>query len=89
MNFDSKVFVARLYEHESAKGNRYFSGRLGAARIMLLRDHHADADNAWQLFVQDGGEKAPETREDAQKAPSKAAPRTRKAPKAPKAHQRR
>ncbi len=57
MQLDDKVLLGRLYERTSQKGNRYFSGRLGAARIMQFKDEYADDDNVWQLFVQDGGEK--------------------------------
>ena len=56
MKLDGKVNLARLFERTSAKGNRYFSGRMGAARIMLFKDDRADGDNVWQLFVQDGDE---------------------------------
>jgi len=54
MKLDEKVFLGRLYERTSQRGNRYFSGRLGLARVMLFRDEKADDDNVWQLFVQDG-----------------------------------
>ncbi len=30
MKLDGKVNLARLFERTSAKGNRYFSGRMGA-----------------------------------------------------------
>ena len=60
MKLDEKVLLGRLYERTSQKGNRYFSGRLGAARVMLFKDDYADDDNVWQLFVQDGGEKSPQ-----------------------------
>ncbi len=57
MQLDNKVLLGRLYERTSQKGNRYFSGRLGAARVMLFRDDYADDDNVLQLFVQESGEK--------------------------------
>ena len=34
---------------------------LGAARVMLFKDDHVDDDNVWQLFVQEGGEEAPQS----------------------------
>ena len=61
MKLDEKVFLGRLYERTSQRGNRYFSGRLGPARVMLFRDENADTDNVWQLFVQDGDDKAAQT----------------------------
>jgi len=33
---------------------------MGPARVMLFRDEKADTDNVWQLFVQDGDDKAPQ-----------------------------
>jgi len=66
MQFDGKVLLGRLYERTSQRGNRYFSGRLGAARIMLFKDDKADDDNAWQLFVQDGDDKAAQARQEGQ-----------------------
>ena len=44
MQLDDKVLLGRLYERTSQKGNRYFSGRLGAARVMLFKDDYADDD---------------------------------------------
>ncbi len=64
MQLDDKVLLGRLYERTSQKGNRYFSGRLGAARVMLFKDDHADDDNVWQLFVQDGTEKSPQVAQE-------------------------
>jgi len=66
MQFDGKVLLGHLYERTSQKGNRYFSGRLGAARIMLFKDDKADVDNCWQMFVQDGDDKPPQTRQEGQ-----------------------
>jgi len=66
MQFDGKVLLGRLFERTSQKGNRYFSGRLGAARIMLFHDDKADVDNAWQMFVQDGDDKPPQTAQEGQ-----------------------
>ncbi len=64
MQLDDKVLLGRLYERTSQKGNRYFSGRLGAARVMLFKDDYADDDNVWQLFVQEGGEKSPQVAQE-------------------------
>lgn len=56
MNHDGKVLLARLYEKTSARGHRYFVGRLGAARVALFLDERAEGgDPVWELFVQDGG----------------------------------
>ncbi len=66
MQFDGKVLLGRLYERTSQKGNRYFSGRLGTARIMLFKDDKADVDNCWQMFVQDGDDKPHQTTQEGQ-----------------------
>jgi hypothetical protein len=47
-----RVLITRLYEKTSQFGNRYFIGRLGAARLVLLRDTHGADPNGWQLFTQ-------------------------------------
>ena len=50
-----KIRLTTLYEKTSTRGNRYFVGRLGAARIMLFRDEYADGDDpAWHLCLQEG-----------------------------------
>ncbi len=85
MQLDDKVLLGRLYERTSQKGNRYFSGRLGAARIMLFKDDYADDDNVWQLFVQDGGEKSPQVAQEREGLPKMAPERC---PEAAKGHQR-
>ena len=66
MKLDGKVNLARLFERTSAAGNRYFSGCMGSARIMLFKDDRADDDNVWQLFVQDGDEQPRQAAETAQ-----------------------
>ena len=56
MIHDGKVLLARLYEKTSARGHRYFVGRLGAARVAMFIDERAEGgDPVWELFVQDGG----------------------------------
>lgn len=55
-----KVLVMKLYERISAKGTRYFAGRLGAARVVAFLDHKAEADcPVWNVYVQDGGVRKP------------------------------
>lgn len=52
---NTRVPVTRLFEKTSAKGNRYFTGRLGNARVLLFRDEHADTggDPVWQMYLAD------------------------------------
>ncbi len=80
MQLDNKVLLGRLYERTSQKGNRYFSGRPGAARVMLFKDDHADDDNVWQLFVQEGGEKHPQVAQE-REGPTRMTRGARKRPK--------
>lgn len=85
MNFDGKVMLCRMYEKTSARGNRYFAGRLGAASVVMFKDEHGDAENCWQVFVQspppaqDKAAAAPPTRAAATPPPPPAArPRDRR-----------
>ena len=40
----TKVKLGRLYEKTSAKGTRYFVGRLGAARVLLFQSRETADD---------------------------------------------
>lgn len=46
---DGLVRFATLRKRISAKGNRYFSGLLGHAGLVLLKDR--DEEGAWTLFI--------------------------------------
>ena len=81
MLLDGKVLLGRLYESTSQKGNRYFRGRLGAAKVMLFKDEYADAENIWLLFVQAGVERGPESTQE-REGPTKTTRGARKRPKA-------
>ena len=49
-----KVHLATLFEKVSAKGNRYYYGRLGAASVVMFLDERSEsADPKWQLYVQE------------------------------------
>ena len=50
------IKAASLWEKTSAAGNRYFIGRLGGARILILenRSRGAEGEPDWQLFFCDG-----------------------------------
>ena len=53
--YGPKVRLATVRERTSASGNRYFSGFLGDASVLMFRD--SDADNewgeAWAVYVQE------------------------------------
>jgi hypothetical protein len=50
----SKIPLARLYEKTSKNGTRYFTGRMGQARVLLFRDREqpADGDQVWSLMLE-------------------------------------
>jgi hypothetical protein len=70
----AKVKPRRLYEEMSARGTRYFMGRLGAARILMFqgRETADDGGAVWDLFV--------EAVDDTQPRPSQGERSVRRAP---------
>ncbi len=52
---DHKIKIAKLYEKTSAKGTRYFVGRLGAARVLLFqsRETAEGSDVVWNMYLQE------------------------------------
>jgi len=54
--FPQSFPIARLERHTSAKGNDYFTGFLGGARITLLKSDELGRDGAevWHLVVAEG-----------------------------------
>ena len=61
---DAKIRLCRLYEKQSARGTRYFVGRLGAARLLLFQSREIADDGGaiWDLFVQELEDKRPDAR---------------------------
>jgi hypothetical protein len=59
-----KVRIARLYEKRSQAGSQYFTGRMGGARVLLLRDQEAAEDGTpmWNLLVEQADERPREKR---------------------------
>ena len=54
MDIKTKVYLTDFYEKKSAKGHRYFTGRLGYSAVVLLQDKKADSKNPkWRLFAQE------------------------------------
>jgi hypothetical protein len=47
------VLLAKLYEKVSQKGNQYLTGRLGHARLVVLRDSDGEAgsDPVWKIYT--------------------------------------
>lgn len=69
------VKLAGLWEHVSASGNQYYVGRLGAAKIVILknRDRQGDQDPSHILFVTEPAGRA--------RTAPEPAPRRRSAPR--------
>lgn len=73
-----KFKLFRLYEKTSARGNRYFVGRLGGARVIVMRDERAELSEGtagvWNVMLEPADEAPP------RRAPS--TPRTARTPAA-------
>ncbi len=52
---EPKVKLGRVFEKVSAKGTRYFTGRLGAARILMFQSRETadNGDPVWDLYLQE------------------------------------
>lgn len=53
------LVLTRLWERTSARGNAYLSGRLGAARVLVMpnRDRQGDDDASHVLMLAEAGER--------------------------------
>jgi hypothetical protein len=53
--FPPKLPLCRLYEKTSARGTQYFQGRLGAAKVVLLKSQEVTerGEPIWELSVQE------------------------------------
>ena len=48
--------LTRVYEKTSKNGNRYFTGRLGASRLLIFKDCRLSDENSvavWSVLVQE------------------------------------
>jgi hypothetical protein len=53
--FDQKALLASPWERTSAKGNTYWSGFLGKARVIGFRgEPHPDGTQTWDLYLTPG-----------------------------------
>lgn len=59
--------LIRLYRKTSQKGSTYFAGRLGGAKVTLLkaRDTADDGGEIWDLLVAEAPQKTQDAREPA------------------------
>ena len=54
-DYGSSIKLTQLYERESRNGNRYFAGRLGYAKIVVLKSDRTAEDGTpvWDVLVQE------------------------------------
>jgi hypothetical protein len=51
----NSIVLAHLYEHTSRRGRRYFVGRIGAAKVLLVETGNMDRGSpVWQLNLEEG-----------------------------------
>jgi hypothetical protein len=67
---ESGVELFRLYQRKSSSGRTYFIGRLGNARIAVLKDNDASVDETtlgvWRVMVQERDQDRVSNRNDRQ-----------------------
>ena len=71
--------AAGLWEKTSAKGNRYFVGRLGGVKILILAnlDQSAESNPTHHLFFVEAAERPREAEQRSTTSPSRQEPRRR------------
>ncbi len=69
----AKLLAAKLWEKTSAAGNRYFAGRLGGVKLLILenRDRGGEDDPTHHLFFVDGETRRPDVRGAHANAPAR------------------
>ena len=51
----NSIVLAQLYEHTSRRGRRYFVGRIGAAKVLLVETGNVSRGSpVWQLNLGQG-----------------------------------
>jgi hypothetical protein len=70
-DYGPQVKLARLYEKTSKTGNQYFVGRLGMAKVALLKSKEVAEDGSpmWDVLLQEASSeprRKPEAKEEAQ-----------------------
>ncbi len=76
-DYGPQVKLTRLYERTSKKtGNQYFTGRLGAAKVVMLksRDVTEEGGAIWDVLLQEGSSEPKRGKSEATDAPSAPAP---------------
>jgi hypothetical protein len=77
-DYGPQVKLARLYEKTSKTGNQYFVGRLGMAKVAVLKSKEAAEDGSpmWDVLLQE----APSEQRRKPEAPQPEAPAAASAP---------
>jgi len=54
-DYGPSIKITQLYERESRNGNRYFSGRLGYAKLVVLKSDKTADDGTpiWDVLMQE------------------------------------
>jgi hypothetical protein len=74
--YGQSVTLARLYERTSAKGNTYLTGRLGLAKIAVLKSRETtdDGTQIWNIVIQEAPDSANGKRQKPERSPDTEAP---------------
>ena len=61
-DYGPSIKITQLYERESRNGNRYFSGRLGYAKLVVLKSDKTADDGTpiWDVLMQEAPRPKPE-----------------------------
>ena len=74
-DYGPQVKLTRLYECTSKKtGNQYFTGRLGAAKVVMLksRDVTEEGGAIWDVLLQEGSSEPKRSKPEGQQPPVEA-----------------
>jgi hypothetical protein len=53
----NSLVLAKLYEHVSRRGRRYFVGRIGAVKLLMVETNAVDRGSpVWQLNLDQGSQ---------------------------------
>jgi hypothetical protein len=80
--FGPSLVLARLYEKTSAAGRQYFIGRIGEAKIAILRSREVSesGDPVWDVLLSQAAAPQLTPAEPAVRAPSRTPPRRLRKP---------
>lgn len=68
-DYGPQVKLTRLYERTSKKtGNQYFTGRLGAAKVVMLKSREVTEEGRaiWDVLLQEGSSEPKRAKAEAQ-----------------------